>query len=89
MVRPDVVAAKVGRARAWLNDAALSLLGQQEVYLADPQRRDLALFYPRVPGGNHDGRGRVIPSHPSASATPGRRIAPERHRPPGRQGDAR
>ena len=45
MVRPDVVAAKVGRARAWLNDAALSLLGQQEVYLADPQRRDLALFY--------------------------------------------
>jgi hypothetical protein len=43
VVRPDVVAAKVGRARAWLNDAALSLLGQQEAYLADPQRRDLAL----------------------------------------------
>jgi uncharacterized protein YutE (UPF0331/DUF86 family) len=45
VVRPDVIAAKVGRARAWLNDAALSVLGPQEAYLADPQRRDLALFY--------------------------------------------
>ena len=45
MVRREVVAAKVGRARAWLNDAALPLLGSEEAYLADPQRRDLALFY--------------------------------------------
>jgi uncharacterized protein YutE (UPF0331/DUF86 family) len=45
MVRREVVAAKVGRARAWLNDAALPLLGPEEAYLADPQRRDLALFH--------------------------------------------
>ena len=45
MVHREVVTAKVGRARAWLNDAAVPLLGPLEVYLADPQRRDLALFY--------------------------------------------
>ena len=45
MVRPDVVAAKAGRARAWLNDAALPLLGPLDGYLVDPQGRDLALFY--------------------------------------------
>ena len=45
MVQRDVVAAKVGRARAWLRDAAVPLLGAQEAYLADAQRRDLALFY--------------------------------------------
>lgn len=45
MVRREVVASKVSRARAWLNDAAPPLLGPQEAYLADPQRRDLALFY--------------------------------------------
>jgi len=45
VVRRDVVAAKVGRARTWLNDAAGALLGSQDAYLADPQRRDLALFY--------------------------------------------
>jgi uncharacterized protein YutE (UPF0331/DUF86 family) len=45
VVRREVVAAKVGRARARLNDAALPLPGPEETYLADPQRRDLALFY--------------------------------------------
>ena len=45
MVRREVVASKVSRARAWLNDAASPLLGPQEAYLADAQRRDLALFY--------------------------------------------
>jgi len=45
VVQREVVVSKVGRARAWLNDAALPLLGPQETYLADPQRRDLALFY--------------------------------------------
>jgi uncharacterized protein YutE (UPF0331/DUF86 family) len=45
VVRREVVASKVSRARAWLNDAAPPLLGPQEAYLADPQRRDLALFY--------------------------------------------
>ena len=45
MVRGEIVAAKVGRARAWLNDAAFPLLEPEEAYLADPQRRDLALFY--------------------------------------------
>jgi uncharacterized protein YutE (UPF0331/DUF86 family) len=45
VVRREVVASKVGRARAWLNDAAPPLLGPQDAYLADPQRRDVALFY--------------------------------------------
>jgi uncharacterized protein YutE (UPF0331/DUF86 family) len=45
VVRRDVVATKAGRARTWLNDAAASLLGSEEAYLADSQRRDLALFY--------------------------------------------
>lgn len=45
MVRCDIVAAKVGRADAWIRDASLSLLGPRDDYLADPQRRDLALFY--------------------------------------------
>lgn len=45
MVRRDVVAAKVGRARAWLNDAASRLRNPLEAFLADPQTRDLSLFY--------------------------------------------
>lgn len=45
MVRRDVVAAKVGRTRVWLNDASVSLLGPEDTYLADPRGRDLALFY--------------------------------------------
>jgi hypothetical protein len=52
----------------WLNDAALSLLGPQEAYLADPERRDLALFYlflaiqeciPGRPLGRRRGLGRT------------------------------
>lgn len=45
MVRPDLVAAKVGRARVWLNDAAVVLLEPVEGFLADPKARDLSLFY--------------------------------------------
>jgi len=45
VVQRDVVATKVGRARAWLNDAGLLLLQPQDVYFADPRQRDLALFY--------------------------------------------
>lgn len=45
MVRPDLVAAKIGRARGWLNDAAATLLNPLETFLADPKGRDLSLFY--------------------------------------------
>ena len=45
MVRPDLVAAKIGRARSWLNDAAAVLLNPLETFLADPKARDLSLFY--------------------------------------------
>ncbi|MEX1129736.1 MAG: DUF86 domain-containing protein [Vicinamibacterales bacterium] len=45
MVRPDLVAAKIGRARGWLNDAAAVLLNPLETFLADPKARDLSLFY--------------------------------------------
>jgi uncharacterized protein YutE (UPF0331/DUF86 family) len=45
VVRREVVAAKVGRARTWLNDAAATLLAPLEVFLADPKARDLSLFY--------------------------------------------
>ena len=45
MVRRDVVAAKAGRARAWLNDAATTLLRPVDIYLAEPSARDLSLFY--------------------------------------------
>ena len=45
MVKRDVVAAKVGRARACLNDAGPTLLGSRDAFVADPARRDLALFY--------------------------------------------
>jgi uncharacterized protein YutE (UPF0331/DUF86 family) len=45
MVQRDVAAAKIGRARTWLNDSAPVLLGSQPSFLADPARRDLALFY--------------------------------------------
>ena len=43
MVRPDLVAAKIGRARGWLNDAAAVLLNPLETFLA--KARDLSLFY--------------------------------------------
>ena len=45
MVRREVVAAKAGRSRAWLNDAAKILLNPLDVFLADPKGRDLAIFY--------------------------------------------
>ena len=45
MVRREVVAVKVGRARAWLNDAATILLDSLETFLSDAKSRDLALFY--------------------------------------------
>lgn len=45
MVRPDLVAAKVGRARGWLNDASAILLNPLDAFLADPKGRDLSLFY--------------------------------------------
>jgi uncharacterized protein YutE (UPF0331/DUF86 family) len=45
MVRPDLVAAKIGRARGWLNDAAAVLLNPLDAFLADPKGRDLSLFY--------------------------------------------
>ena len=45
VVRRDVVAAKVVRARAWLNDAASALQSLLETFLSDPRSRDLSLFY--------------------------------------------
>lgn len=45
MVRREVVAAKAGRSRAWLNDAAALLLQPPDLFLADPKGRDLAIFY--------------------------------------------
>jgi uncharacterized protein YutE (UPF0331/DUF86 family) len=45
VVDPRIVAAKVRRARAWLNDAASVLLAPLDTFLADPKNRDLSLFY--------------------------------------------
>ena len=45
MVRREIVAAKAGRARAWLNDAATTVSGPLDEFLSDAKRRDLALFY--------------------------------------------
>lgn len=45
MVRPDVVASKVARARTWLNDAAQRFDAPLEQFRSDVQGRDLALFY--------------------------------------------
>jgi uncharacterized protein YutE (UPF0331/DUF86 family) len=45
VVRREVVAAKVGRARAWLNDAVSALQNPLETFLSDPKTRDLSLFY--------------------------------------------
>ena len=45
MVRREVVAAKAGRARAWLNGAAAILLGPLDPFIADAKGRDLSLFY--------------------------------------------
>jgi len=45
VVRPEVVASKVGRARAWLNDAEHTFGRSLEDFRADSKGRDLALFY--------------------------------------------
>lgn len=45
MVRREVVVTKAARARAWLNDAAATLLGPADTFLSDPKERDLSLFY--------------------------------------------
>jgi uncharacterized protein YutE (UPF0331/DUF86 family) len=45
VVRRDVVAAKVARARAWLNDAGTALQSPIDTFLSDPRSRDLSLFY--------------------------------------------
>lgn len=45
MVRREIVAAKAGRARGWLNDAATAFGQPLDQFLADTRTRDLALFY--------------------------------------------
>jgi hypothetical protein len=45
VVRREVVAAKVARARAWLNGAASALQSPLATFLSDPKSRDLSLFY--------------------------------------------
>lgn len=45
MVRPEIAGVRVARARGWLNDADALLDRDLEVFLADRQGRDLALFY--------------------------------------------
>ena len=45
MVRPEIVAAKVARARVRVNDAGETLLRPIDQFLSDPKSRDLALFY--------------------------------------------
>ncbi|HRY44504.1 MAG TPA: DUF86 domain-containing protein [Thermoanaerobaculia bacterium] len=45
MVRRDVVAVRVARAAAWLDDVERAFAGPVETLLADVKTRDLALFY--------------------------------------------
>lgn len=45
MVRRDVAGAKIARAAAWLDDAAIRLGDDVETFVADRDRRDLAIFY--------------------------------------------
>jgi hypothetical protein len=45
MVRREVMASKVGRARGWLNDAAVLLRGPLDAFTSDAKGRDLSLFY--------------------------------------------
>jgi uncharacterized protein YutE (UPF0331/DUF86 family) len=45
MVRREIVAAKAGRARGWLNDAAAAFDLPFDRFVSDPRARDLALFY--------------------------------------------
>jgi len=45
MVRPEVAAARVARAQAWLSDAESLLAVPPDEFVADRKGRDLALFY--------------------------------------------
>ena len=45
MVRPEVAAARVAGAQAWLSDAEVLLAPSPDEFVADRQGRDLALFY--------------------------------------------
>jgi len=45
MVRPEVAAARVARAQAWLCDAESLLAAPPDEFVADRRGRDLALFY--------------------------------------------
>jgi len=45
MVRPEVAAARVARAEAWLSDAESLLAAPPDEFVADRKGRDLALFY--------------------------------------------
>jgi uncharacterized protein YutE (UPF0331/DUF86 family) len=45
MVRPEVAAARVARAQAWLSDAESLLAAPPDEFVADRKGRDLALFY--------------------------------------------
>ena len=45
MVKPDLVMRKVGRAKAWLDDAEAILSRPVGEFLTDVKSRDLATFY--------------------------------------------
>jgi hypothetical protein len=44
VVRRDVIVAKAGRARVWLDDAATVLLGPLDAFRSDSKVRDLSLY---------------------------------------------
>lgn len=54
VARTDVAAARLFRASAWLNEASWLLERKPEVFLADRQDRDLALFSAHPMGGEVD-----------------------------------
>src|SRR5450759_3702320 len=45
MVRRDVAGAKIARAAAWLDDAAIRFGDDVDMFANDRERRDLAIFY--------------------------------------------
>jgi uncharacterized protein YutE (UPF0331/DUF86 family) len=45
LVRRDVAGSKIARAQAWLTDAAARFKESPDDFIADVERRDLALFY--------------------------------------------
>lgn len=45
MVRRDVAGVKIARAQAWLDTAANTLVCPVDEFLANAERRDLAIFY--------------------------------------------